>query len=255
MYSLSNNNIKYSCSICDKKYTRKSSLDKHNILCEFLLKSKREKIIDNEEAPDIPTYTELVNIVQELSLNYNYLKEKMKKMEKWIDKKKKKINVIDWLQSNRKPQLTFDIWINNLNIKNQEIEYLMENNIFQTINKIWEQMNNNDNIIIPIVGFSQKNNLLYIYNSNNQWINMKTEDFQYLLHKLQHKLLEGLSNWRQNNLQEINNNDSISILYNKMIIKIMNISLTPNNCSKIHANLYNYLKMDLKNMIEYEFEF
>ena len=29
------NSAKYCCGVCNKEYTRKSSLDKHKILCDF----------------------------------------------------------------------------------------------------------------------------------------------------------------------------------------------------------------------------
>ena len=248
------NSSKIQCSQCDKKYTRKSSLEKHKVLCDYLNKTNREKFINEQESQDIPSYTDLVNIVQELSIKYSKLLDKMERVEKWIDKKKKKINIIEWLEKNKVPEKDFKQWINDLIIDDSDIDYLKENSIFQVIYKIWEKNCKLDSI--PIACFSQKQNIFYIYISNNKWIQMKTEDFLKILQHLQKKLVNELMIWRQNNIQEINQNDNMSILYNKMIIKVMNISLVQDaNFSKIHANLYNYLKMDLKNMMEYEFEF
>jgi hypothetical protein len=53
---------KLCCAVCNKQYTRKSSLDKHKILCDFKMKTKRERQIDMEESSDIPTYYELIKI-------------------------------------------------------------------------------------------------------------------------------------------------------------------------------------------------
>jgi hypothetical protein len=254
------------CINCEKKYIRKSSLEKHKILCDFISKTEREKIIDNQENEDLPTFIQLVKIVQELSLKNSKMENKIIQMEKWIDNKKKKINVIDWLKTNKQPLMTFGQWINNILITNENIEYLKENTIFQTIQSIFISVNeisvneisvnesNINKVIIPIACFCQKANLFYIYDNN--WRQMKTDDFINLLQKIQHKFIKALTHWHQQNIIEITNNDSMSILYNKMIIKIMNISLVQDaNYGKIHANLYNYLKMDLKNLIEYEFEF
>jgi uncharacterized protein YlbG (UPF0298 family) len=252
------NNLKinYRCKTCEKKYIRKSSLERHEILCDFLTKTKREKNIIFEEDKDIPTYLELVGIVKEISINYLNIKKKMENMEKWIDTKKKKINVIEWLNNNRNPNIIFQRWIEDLPIVLSDIEYLINNNIFQTIHKVWDKINY---LYIPIACFSQKTNLFYIYvneNNNNFWRKMQNEDFIKLLQKIQHTFIQILSQWYNINLLEIKNNDGMSITYNKMIIQIMNISLTQdNNYSKIHSNLYNYLKLDLKNLIEYEFEF
>ena len=147
--------FKYQCCICDKNYIRKSSLERHQILCDYLIKSKREKDVLLEEANDIPTYLELVGIVKEISIKYASLQEKMENMEKWIEKKKKKINVIEWLTINRIPHFIFNEWNNQLIVTELEIEYLMENNIFQTIHKLWEKIDIKN---IPIACFNQKNN-------------------------------------------------------------------------------------------------
>ena len=45
---------KFCCAVCNKQYTRKASLDKHNILCDFKMKTKREHQIDLEELGDTP---------------------------------------------------------------------------------------------------------------------------------------------------------------------------------------------------------
>jgi len=264
------------CCSCNKKYIRKSSWEKHKILCDFISKTQREKIIDNQESEDLPSFVQLVKIVQELSLKNSKLENKINQMEKWIDNKKKKINVIDWLKINRKPFNVFGQWINNITVSPENIEYLKDNTIFQTIQNMFQSHNQNNNqnnnqidtntnvdtntntdtnkVIIPIACFCQKANLFYIY--DNAWRQMKADDFINLLQKIQHQFIKALTFWRQQNIIEITNNDSMSILYNKMIIKIMNISLIQDaNYGKIHANLYNYLKMDLKSLIEYEFEF
>jgi hypothetical protein len=250
--------IKYGCETCGKKYLRKSSLEKHIILCEFLSKTKREKDILKEEENDLPSYLQLTYIVQELSLKYSKLEKQMEDMQKWIEKKKKKINVISWLNSNVEPPQTFTDWINELILKEEHFEFLMENNIIQTIHLILEE-NLTSNKIYPIKSFSQKINVFYICESNKSrciWKQMIFEDFAKLLKNIQNKLLILLSQWRITNKEQIDNNDSISILYNKTIIKLMNISFTQDATSgKIKSNLYNYLKTDVKNMIEYEFEF
>ena len=70
---------------------------------------------------------------------------------------------------------------------------------------------------------------------------------------LYNNLIKEISIWKTQNENE--DNDKISILFNKGIIKIMNISFTQDNVmNKIKAGLYNYLKTDLK-LIEFEFEF
>ena len=62
--------------------------------------------------------------------------------------------------------------------------------------------------------------------------------------------------WKANNQSKFDDNDVISQIFNKAVIKLMNMSFTQDaSLSRIKNALYNYLKTDLKNMIEYDFEF
>ena len=104
----------YSCPLCKKEYTRKSSLDKHKLLCEYKSKSKLEQQVAVEEADDKPTYDQLVQIVQQLSIKYVKLEEKVTEMQQYIDRKKKKMDVIAWLNTHVKPTVGFLEWINSV---------------------------------------------------------------------------------------------------------------------------------------------
>ena len=257
----------YSCDTCDKKYTQKSSLQKHIVLCGFITKTKREKQIQKEEDSDIPTYFQLVNIVQELSIKYNKLENQLTEMQKWVEKKKKKINVISWLNINMEPRIYFQDWIKTFVIKEEHFRFLMENTIIDCFQNILEEhlttretkeaeTESNLETVYPIKCFSQKNNLFYIYTSDKEWRQMTFEDFISLFKQIQGQLLKALTLWKIQNKKYIEDNDSISILCNKTIIKLMEISFTKDTVfGKIKTNLYNYLKMDLKNLFEYEFEF
>jgi hypothetical protein len=265
----------YICNTCDKKYTRKSSLEKHSVLCAFLIKTEREKQIQKEEERDIPSYLQLVNIVQELSIKYNKLENELTEMQKWVEKKKKKINVISWLNTNMETTITFSDWVNSFSIHEEHFQFLMNNTIvdcFQNIleeNLTTQKSKTETETVHPIKCFSQKNNLFYIYaipipipipnesiDCVCEWRQMSFDDFIYLLKVIQSKLLKALMLWKTKNKQYIEQTDSASILCNKTIIKLMEISFTKDTVfGKIKTNLYNYLKMDLKNLFEYEFEF
>ena len=254
------------CNTCDKKYMRKSSLEKHSVLCEFLIKTEREKQIQKQEETDIPSYHQLVNIVQQLSLKYSRLENEMEEMRKWVEKKKKKINVVNWLNTNVIPYTSFHDWVNTISINDEHFQLLMTNNIVDCFQAILEEYLSSQILqpgsgstlqIYPIKCFSQKQNLFYIYLSDGgEWRQMTFEDFMQLFKIIQSKLLKATTEWKQKNKQFIEENDSASILYNKTLLKLMEISFTRDaTFGKIKTNLYNYLKMDLKNLFEYEFEF
>ena len=249
---------KYTCPLCHKQYTRKLSLDKHKILCEYKLKTKTEHKIEEEELGDMPNHEQLVKIVHQLAFKYAQMEEKLENMQKWVDRKKKKINVVEWLNKNVKPTVAFLEWISTfINIQRNHFEYLMENNLFQTIQFAFEYnlSKEDDEFIYPIKCFSQKNNVFYIY-ENDTWKQMETTEMAKFLKKIQNKFLEELTSWKKENQDKIDDSDKISENFNKAIIKLMNISFTQDaTMSRMKNSLYNYLKTDLKSLIEYDFEF
>lgn len=252
----------HSCSNCDKTYTRKYSLEKHKILCDFKVKSSLEKQIDYEELGDIPNHLQLVKIIQELTLKYIKMEEKMEDILKWVDKKKKKLNVVDWLNTNVCPTMGYKEWVNTyISVHQEDFEHLMESSLGTTLQKVFEHnLSQNKDVEFPLRCFSQKANIFYICEKNEDgapaWKQMILPDFVLLLKIIQHRMIKELTIWKKNNKHNFDDNDKIAELFNKAVIKLMNISFNQDaNMTRIKGGLYNYLKIDLKSQIEYEFEF
>jgi hypothetical protein len=88
------------------------------------------------------------------------------------------------------------------------------------------------------------------------WTEMTNINFSNLLIKIQNRLLEEINLWRTNNAAQLHANDKMSDAYNKTIMKLMNInSVQDGTVGKIKTGMYQMIKVDIKNMIEYEFEF
>lgn len=255
---------KYCCPNCKKDYTRKSSLDKHKILCDFKCKTQRERNVIVEEAGDIPDHLELVKIVQELMLRNIKLEEKVCQMQKWVNSKiKKKINVTAWLNGHIIPTIGFKEWVNTLiEVKEEHLQCLFENNLFQTVQSIFEYNlpEDSEDFVYPIKCFIQKQSIFYVADKIADgvtiWRQMSHDDMVELLKTIYDKMLTCLTKWRQMNQAIINENDRISEKFNRAIIKWMNMSFTPDiTYGRMKNNLYAYLKKDFKSMIEYDIEF
>ena len=262
MISSSSESCKLCCIVCNKKYTKKSSLDKHKILCDFKTKTKRELKIEDEEQSDIPTYGQLVKIVQEMAIKMSKMEDKIEEFNKWVDKKKRKLNVIGWLNENVKPTFGFLEWVNvQLIVKEEHFENLIENSLFHTIQQVFEyNLPESNELIFPIRCFSQKSGIFYICEKNEnglvQWKQLALNDIIILLKTIQNRMIRVLTKWKSDNQLKIEDNDKISELFNKAVIKLMNMSFHQDaSLSRIRNNLYNYLKTDLKTTIDYEFEF
>jgi hypothetical protein len=246
----------YTCHACNKQYSRKHSFEKHKILCDIKYKTINERNIENEEIGDIPNYGELVKIVQQLTIKHHHMEEQLNTMQKWVDKKKKKINIINWLKTNIIPTLTFNEWISSFEVHQHHYEYLLENTIFQSVQQIFEcNLNELSNAIYPFTCFSQKVGIFYLY-EDDKWRQASTDDILDLLIIIQKKVIDTLTQWQIENQKEINGNDKLSCQFNKSIIKLMDISITQNaHFGKFKTGFYNYLKMDMNRLIEYEYEF
>ena len=230
------------CINCQKKYTRKSAFDKHSILCDFINANKRGRRLIIEEEDDIPSYNQLVKIVQELSLKYSKLEIKLDEMQKWVDNKKKKIDIITWLNKNATP-IEFDEWYKNIRVT---IDKSFDNNIIQIFLEIMQENLTGK----PIHCFNQKN---AFYICENGWRQLLPPDFIRLLKNIQFKLVGKLCEWK-NTIPNYENNDKMVELYDKTMYKLMTYN-EDINMNKIKMGLYSHLRVDLKNVFEYEFEF
>lgn len=244
---------KLGCAICNKQYTRKSSLDKHKILCDFKQKTQRERQIEVEELGDMPTTYQLIQIVQELSLKISSMEEKMNAMQKLLNNnhKKTKMDVILWLNSHINPPIGFLEWVNTaFSVTVAHFEYLMKNPMHETIQQVFEYNLPHNGTIYPISCFSQKQGIFYICEKNEdglpEWKHLELSNMTLILKILQNNMIKALTIWKTNNKQLIDTNDKVSDVFNKAIIKLMDISFSQDSkMNRIKNNLHNYLKMNV----------
>ncbi len=259
--SSTSNSSSYCCDLCKKSYTRKSSLDKHKLLCDYKSKSKIEHKVDEEELGDTPTYEQLVKIVQELAFKYVKMEEKVEQMQGWINQKKQKIKVLDWLNEHVVATIGFKEWVTTIAVPPQIALSLVDYNAFQIFQNVLEyNLSSGTDFINPIKCFSHKQNVFYICektpDGKSVWIQMETEELLIVLKKVQNKLLSELSKWKLDNKEKMETDDKLAEQFNKALIKLLNITIVAHdvNVSRIRNNLYTHLKTDIKSLIEYEFE-
>jgi hypothetical protein len=247
---------KHVCVICKKEYTKKSSLDDHTVLCEFKLKSKRENQIELEESADIPSYKDLVKIVQDMSLKMTKMEEKMEEMQKFIDTKRPKLNIVEWLNGNEHmiPSLSLEEWANKIFVvESQHFEHLMEHTVFETIQHVLDE--NDESLTeeesLPVQCFNQKNGLFYVFKKNDEsiscWKDSEHCDIVSIIQPFSRNMMRVIVQWKTDNVKKINNSNKVSDSCNKAIIKLMNINYNDPSCLiRIKNILYNHLKRELK---------
>jgi len=108
-----------------------------------------------------------------------------------------------------------------------------------------------------IRAFTEKPNTFYIFKEQNQgWIECSKKEITHFLNTIHFKIVKSFLELKKENQDKINESDSMSEIFNKANIKIMDISFkNEKTFNKARSLLYNALKTDLKSVIEYEFEY
>lgn len=244
------------CCYCGKIYKKKTNLEKHVNLCELLNNSKKPTKYQ-EDKHDIPSQRKIYEILLELGNKFNRLNEKVDELNKWVIKKKKKINVIEWLNENIKPSCYFDDLNEKINIVDNDVQILFEYTFYDTLNHIFTReiydLTDEEN---PLFASVQKINTFYVYDKNEEgWIELNKEKLINFLNKIYMKLFRMFINFKKTIAEKISKDDKFSILCDKTCIKLTNIDFNQETIlGKIRSNMYNKIKKDVKIFIDYEFE-
>jgi hypothetical protein len=260
------------CAQCGKGYKTKTNYEKHLILCGIISKGN-QRSNDEEMLDNLPSQKMMYKMILELGQKYNRLEEKMNEVNKWVVKKKKKIDVIEWLNTTIKPEYIFDELIDKTYVTDANIEFMFNNTVYDTYNSILEnpllrnplfkkvEQNFDDKGCVdvqPIFAFIQKPGLLYAFISNEGdgvWAELPRDKLVRFLKLIHLKITRALFEWKKNHLDNIYSSDSVATMFDKTTSKLMAIDFKQEHTlSRFKNIMYSRLKTDVKTMIEYEFE-
>jgi hypothetical protein len=236
----------FGCSLCGKKYKTTINLNKHKILCDTLTRAKKKNLTEDfVETEPIPTQKQMYKIILDLSLKCNYLEEKVENMQKWVDRRKKKLNIIDWLQKQEKPEKMFEEWYKEIFILKEEIEILLHNSFTHIFTEIIQRiftLYTCKETLVPIYASVDKPNILYIY-KNQKWIEASKEDILELFKQIHFQMVKAFLEDKKRKEENISESDSLADVYNKANIKLMSINWREEEtCNKFRTILYNKIK-------------
>jgi hypothetical protein len=247
------------CIHCGKSYVKRINLDKHVIICELLHNRRKTLVIEDDEEP-IPSQRKMFYMLIELGQKYNKLEEKVEELNKWVVKKKKKINIIEWLNDNITPNILFDSLIDKITVNEADIKYLFENSFNDLLNEIFLRtiynFNETEN---PMFAFVQKANVFYVYEAvedKKMWVELSREKLIKFLNKVHIKILKAFCDFKKEHSSEIKSNDNYSIKCDKTMVKIMSMEFNQDSIlSKVRSMMFAKMKTDMKALVEFEFEF
>jgi hypothetical protein len=248
------------CIYCGKTYKLRSNVDKHMTLCELVYKSKKTGVIV-EDDDETPSLKKMYKMLLELGKKYNTLEEKVEEINKFVVKKKKKINVLEWLNANLQPTIVFEKLHEKIQIIDEDISYLLNNSFNDTLNGIFNRsIYNVSENEFPIFAFIQKSNIFYVYDKNNEdkieWQELSREKLIKFLNKVHMKMAKCFNDWKKKQIDEIKENDSFATICDKTLVKLMSVEFKQDSIlGKTRSSMYSRMKTDMKALVEYEFEF
>ena len=217
---------KYKCNHCGKTYVRLSSMEKHKILCDLEHSNSYQNKVKNEEQEDMPTYSQLVELVKILHLKTISLEKKMATIQKinnantnllLAQSSNLPLSTKEYLNKNMIPYVTFVDWVNQLTL-NVDVEELIEKKFIPMVEQICTILLHEERqLTYPI---RQDNKLMYIFTSDG-WVDMSLDYLKVFCKKIQDLLIVSYTTWRNSNKDLLEYKDSLSIQYNKSILNIL----------------------------------
>lgn len=247
--------IPYKCKYCNRAYKLKPNYDKHYLFCETLNKSICKNNIKSDNEEKLPSLRDMFTLILELTAKNSHLEKRVEELSKWAESKRKKLNVIDWLNEKYTKNIKYSDWLAGISISRKHLEYVFKSDMVNGTTEILKNLIISTNEDIPFKAFDQKENLLFIYNDDNKWEILAPPMFTKLMNILSKKILTEFIQWQTENKNKIYQ-DEFSYIYARNLQKIMGGNLTQEQIyMRVKKELYNYLKMNLQNVIDYEFSF
>ena len=245
----------FECHHCSKNYKIKKAFDRHILVCNILSKTTTERKYENEEYENLPNLKEMYSMIKMLILKNEQLEKQVNKMNSWINNKKR-VNIIEWLNENDTPNLDFNQWIETIEISNEHMEFVFEHNFVEGIDLTVREIMNKDLELRPLKSFEQREGIIYVYNgSENKWEIIGNHQMELIFIKITKGLLNQLKLWQDKNRHRLCQN-GFTEKYIENVKKITGGDLTKEQqIHKIKQSFYNTLKVNIKNIIQYEFVF
>jgi len=228
------------CPNCLKIYKKKGSYENHIFKCE-------REIENSQNKESIP---KLFEMIEKLIENQNQMQLEISNLKANLNRKNKKINVLDWL--NDKEEIIGDFtedW-KNLKLKEEDLYIIFDKGFVKGISEI---LNNYFMKLQTIKCFNEKKQLIYIY-KNKKWQQIYKQEWEEIIKKINSHILVLFKNYQDQNLAQLEDEGYHKRL-NGYLSKILCVELTfETKCNRIQTTVYNFLKVGFKNIVELQID-
>jgi hypothetical protein len=176
------------------------------------------------------------------------MEKKMNDLTKWVDTKKLKIKVIDWLnekyRAENAPPLDFTTFVGSIHVTRLHLEYLFQHDYITCIGHVLQDMLPQACDRNVVKAFDQKYNVLFGYTAS-QWVELTEDLFQTMINVITKQLWHEFIVWQKENAPKMVQ-DEFAVTYAINAKKMMAGTLTAEQIfSRTKIEFYKYLKVPI----------
>jgi hypothetical protein len=228
------------CKYCKKSYINQKSYNKHVLMCMEVDNAK------NDEFDIVPSQNKIYKMVKQLLYENEELKKKVKRLENKVYQKKKKINIIEWLnkQGNdigHNVYKNYALFFKNIKL-NDSLQHMFHNSYINGYFIIIKHLLQ-ENILIA---WKQKREIYYY--KDDSWYLFKVSELTNLTSKIQRNLICELFEKKE----QMSNEKFVDI--NSNILGGGGQERDLKNM-KLYKKIWEYLYEDIETQLEYKIVF
>ena len=238
--------MNYSCENCARSFSSKTTCNKHMVYCTTLSEIKHCQNEPNEKKYTETQRDKLINL---LIWQNNQLKKQLSSLAIKMQgfQKKRRIKIISWLDSKKKPRFGWKEFIKQTDVREQHFATALNNSLVDGVEECLNEILLDPEL--PLIAFRQKDKTLYVYD-DDVWKILEKDAFIKSMHSIVFKIQQYYFLWRSKNQALLDSseewkNKDIDYSRKMMGMDTANISLL----GKLYTTIYDTIKKDMDEVV------
>lgn len=200
------------CEYCSRTYMLEKNYRAHRSACQLIFKMKHMNYDEyNDSIIQPPGMSELFGMVKLLATKCDRLEEEIKAIKTHTSVRQRK-NILEILETTRKPEQTFYHWITSVTVDFDMLFTVFNGDLTEGIKQVFIKRLAADNKNKPVCCFRQKSGTIYVYDKYivgegdgepNKWHIMNTDEVNRMLNHLSRLFIKTYLDWQTENEEKI----------------------------------------------------
>ena len=240
--------FKYRCS-CGRLFKTEKRFENHNLICSVktFSQNKSQREDEEEEMNEVPSQLEMYKLIVAQQREITKLKNIVKSLSKNnASGTKKKTDIISYLNSNHKPDLSIGEWLSEFKYTDDHYEILCTTGYVDSVVAAFQDnMTVKGNSVLPIQAFTQKQGILFKH-EDKSWSAVTVSDFKKIMETIFTIILRRHKVWEKSAITDITNEKQQEKMLDRLNrIFCLDTYAVSNRDTKIKGEIYSFIKKKL----------